>query len=76
MITGDSAKSVIRATVSLALGEALITGIDECASCDRPLTQLQRINLATMSIMAYDKALLACDSVDVEEIYSGLRTAK
>lgn len=49
-------QSQIRATVANALASALICGIDECEENDRPLTQLQKIDLAKYSIMNYDQA--------------------
>lgn len=67
MISKESAKSQLRATVSKALAEGLICGIDETAENGRPLTQLQQVDLATMSIMAYSQAIEACELIDVEE---------
>jgi len=59
----DSAQSSIRVAVSHALAEALILGIDNCEQEGRRLSQVQQIHLATMSIMAYDNALEACDTL-------------
>lgn len=54
------ADSILRATASQALAEALICGIDECLQEKMPLTQLQQIHLAKMAIMSYDKILEGC----------------
>jgi len=62
----SNVQSTIRATVSRALAEALICGIDECDEEKCELTQVQKINLATMSIMSYDKAIEACELIAFE----------
>jgi hypothetical protein len=68
----DSARSSVRVAVSRALAEALILGIDECNENDRPLSQLQQIDLATMSIMCYDNATKICETMDVFEILDSI----
>ena len=60
------AQSQLRATVSRALGRALVLGIDECEQEGHPLTQVQQISLATMAIMCYDQALEGIENLDVE----------
>lgn len=67
-----SAQSTLRTAVARALATALVTGIDNCAEEDRPLTQLQEIDLATMHVMAYQEALDACGTVQVESMLSEL----
>ena len=62
----ESAKSTVRVAVSKALASALIGGFDEAAEEGRPLTQLQRIDVATMHIMAYSEAIEACNLLEFE----------
>lgn len=52
-ITLEMAASTLRAHLARALAEALITGIDHAQAEGHELTQLQQIDLATMSHMAY-----------------------
>lgn len=65
----------MRATVANSLAEALINGIDNAAQNGQPLSLLQQQYMAAMSIMAYDNALLACEtlkvSADLERHFSG-----
>lgn len=56
-ISVESMQSMVRAIGSKALAEALVTGIDQCEQEGRPLSQLQQVNLATMTIMAYGDLL-------------------
>lgn len=60
----DGTKGLVRAIASKALAEALVTGIDQCEEEARPLDQLQRIHLATMSIMSYKTIIDALDDID------------
>ena len=64
-ISVEDAQSAVRATVSRALAEALVLGIDEAAQNERPLTQLQQIDVATMAIMSYDKAIECSEEMGV-----------
>ena len=62
----SSAQSEVRASISTALAEALICGIGECRETEMPLTELQQIHMAKMSIMAYDNAAKAASNLVVE----------
>lgn len=66
MITVDSAQSAVRAAVARALAAALVTGFDNAEDEGHPLTQLQKIDMATMSVHAYDQAIEACEGLEVE----------
>lgn len=63
----DSAQSEVRVAVSRALANALILGIDNCCEEGRPLKQVQQIDLAIMSIMAYDQALQSVENLRLTE---------
>lgn len=65
LIRLDGAQSEIRATVANALAKALICGIDECDQNNRPLSQLQQIDLAKFSIMSYDEAIKTAEAMGV-----------
>jgi hypothetical protein len=67
LIKADSAKSQIRASISRALATALVNGIGNCSEENRPLSELQMIDLATMVIMAYDQAIQGCENIDLDE---------
>jgi hypothetical protein len=56
---------MFRAAGSEALAIAIVTGIDECAEINRPLDQLQRIELVKMGIMAYETVLEGCANLEV-----------
>jgi hypothetical protein len=64
--TTESAKSTVRAVTARALAQALICGIAQAEAEGRPLTQVQCIDLATLSVMAYDEAIDACHGIDLE----------
>ena len=67
MVSVDSVKSTARATISRALAAALITGFEEAAEEGRPLSDLQKMDMATLSIMEYHDAILFFDSsIEVE----------
>jgi hypothetical protein len=68
----DSAQSEFRAAISTALAEALICGINECNEENMPLSELQQINLAKMSIMTYYTTVLKTEgNLEVEAKLSG-----
>ena len=46
--------------------DLLITGIDNASEEGHPLSQVQQIHVATMTIMAYSEALDACRNMDFE----------
>lgn len=46
---------------------ALVTGIDNAEQEGHPLTQVQQVDLATMTIMAYEEAVHACAGLAFEE---------
>lgn len=60
----ESAASLMRAVASRALAQALVDGIDNAKEEGRPLTQLQQIDLATMTVMAYGSILDAAEAVE------------
>lgn len=63
----DAAKSTARATISRALASALITGFEEAAEEGRSLSDLQKMDMATLAIMEYHDAVVWFDSsIDVE----------
>lgn len=65
-ITVASAQSFLRAAGARALASALVTGIDHAEQEDHPLTQEQQIDLATMTVMAYDEILKGADLILIE----------
>ena len=65
IVRAETAKSEIRATVSLALATALVTGFDEASEDGHPLTEVQKISVAKMSVMAYSHALEGCENIDL-----------
>jgi hypothetical protein len=56
-ISVASASSTLRAVMARALAQALVTGIYNAEQEGHPLTQLQQIDLATMTVMAYGETL-------------------
>jgi hypothetical protein len=65
-VTVDDAQSTLKAAVSRALASALILGIDHAEEEGTPLTQLQQVHMATMSIMSYDAAIEGCELLTVQ----------
>jgi len=61
-----SAQSTVRTVTARALAKALICGINLAEAEDRPLTEVQCIDLTVMHIMAYDDAIEACHGIDLE----------
>lgn len=53
----EDAQSTLRAVMARGVATAVIGGIDQCAEIDRPLNQLQQIELVTMACMAYHDAV-------------------
>jgi len=74
-ISVSDAASTMRAVSARALASALVLGIDQCAAEGRPLTQVQQIHLATMSVMAYEEILDGCLTLDldIEAVRSTIR---
>lgn len=73
LVTREGALSAFRAVVSRALAAAVVTGIDNAASEERPLSQLQQIDIVTMAVMEYADALRDFESAvsfeaSIEEI--------
>jgi len=65
-ISVSDAASTMRAVSARALASALVLGIDQCAEEGRPLTQVQQVHLATMSVMAYEDILDGCSTLDLD----------
>lgn len=62
-VSVDDAKSTARALLARTLASALITGIDQAAQEHHELTQLQQIDMATMTIMAYRDGMADFDTM-------------
>jgi len=72
-ISVEAARSTMRATGSRALAQALVCGIDLVVEEGGTLSQTDRINLTTMTIMAYQEVLDSCNMLDVEVNLQELR---
>lgn len=74
----ESAQSTVRAVGSRALAVALITGFGQCEEENVPLSETQKVHVATMAIMAYDEILQGAEllAVDAELARILIRTAE
>jgi len=72
-ITVSAAQGTARVAVANSLATALFTSIDELAEEGTELTQIQKIHLGKMHIMAYGNGLEIIDTMSVDAMLESVR---